>query len=264
MTRQQLITLLTDFGNRDSYVGAMKGVIAARAPEARVVDICHEVPPQDVQRAGIIWSEALPFFPPGAVHVAVVDPGVGGRRRILAAEARGSYFLAPDNGLLGYVLRAGKARRVVEVRNRKCFLPDVSSTFHGRDIFAPVAAGLCQGLELESLGPPARSYLRRSLPREQRRRRRGATEARGVVLYVDGFGNAVTNLAPAAGVRLVRLEAGSIVFPRLARSYDEVGPGEALVLVGSSGRIEVAVNLGSAAALLGLRQGDPVRAVWRS
>jgi S-adenosylmethionine hydrolase len=262
-----LITLLTDFGTRDAYAGAMKGVIAGIAPAARVIDITHEVPPQDIRAAGLVWSQAVRYFPAGAIHVAVVDPGVGSRRRILAFEARGSIFLAPDNGLIGHVLRRREIRRAVRVTRREHFLPAVSSTFHGRDIFAPVAARLALGLPLSALGPPARSHRREELPRMRVRRPSGGATGRlradGEVIHIDVFGNAVTNLLPLAGRRLLRLEVGSAAIEGLSPSYAAARRGKPLAIIGSAGFIEVSINRGSAARELGLRVGAPVRAVWR-
>lgn len=267
------ISLLTDFGDRDGYVGAMKGVIASLAPAVSVIDICHAVPPQDLLHAGLIWRSVVRFFPRGSVHVGVVDPGVGTERRILAFDALGSVFLAPDNGLIGLVLQKREVRRVVAVKDRRYFLPEVSSTFHGRDIFAPVAARIATGLDLESLGRPVRSYRRQTLPRPRRRRvgpRSGATtgrrttvEERGEVMYVDRFGNVVTNIPPREGVRLKRMEAArSHCFDRVEPTYGSVPAGTALLLVGSLGFLEIAVNRGSAARDLDLRPGDRVVAVW--
>ena len=266
MADRPIITLLTDFGLEDAYVGVLKGVIARWAPDALVIDICHAVPPQDIRRAGLIWAAAIPWFPPGTIHVAVVDPGVGGRRKILAFEGKGAVFLAPDNGLVGYVLQKRQVKRVVEVRRRALFLEPVSSTFHGRDIFAPVAARLATGLDLSALGPSCRRHLREELPRSRARRlhRKGREllEVRGEIVYVDRFGNAVTNLQPPEGLRLERLEVGGSSFPRMAGAYAEAPPGSPLVILGSMGTLEVAVNQGRAVDLLSLRLGDRVTAAW--
>jgi hypothetical protein len=244
----------------------MKGVLATLAPEARVVDISHEVPPQDVLRAGLVWRASVPYFPRGSIHVAVVDPGVGGRRRIAAFEARGSLFLAPDNGLIGYLFPARAIRRAVHVSRREFFLETVSATFHGRDIFAPVAARLARGLPLEALGPALESYEREALPRPRRRRvelgGKRYLEESGCIIYVDRFGNAATNLIPARCFRLRELRLGGRRFTRLGRTYADGKPGEPVLLVGSTGHLEVAVNRGSAATTMGLKLGDGVLALW--
>lgn len=262
-----LITLLTDFGLEDAYVAAVKGVILGIAPGARIVDITHSIAPQDVRGAGFVLGQAAPWFPAGTVHVAVVDPGVGTRRRILAVEARGQVFLAPDNGLLGLAVPRRDVRRVFEVRRGALSLPAVSATFHGRDIFAPVAARLALGLPLEKVGPPLAVPPWRGLPVARTRwlGRPGAAdlEMRGEVLHVDVYGNAVTSLTRPPGARLARLEAGDHVIVRLARTYAEGRAGVPLALMGSSGRLEVALQGSSAAATLGLAPGLRVKAIWR-
>lgn len=248
----------------------MKGVIASLAPDVPVIDICHAVPPQDVLHAGLTWRSATPFFPRGSVHVGVVDPGVGTSRRILAFAARGSVFLAPDNGLIGLVLGRREVRRVIAVTEKRYFLPEISSTFHGRDIFAPVAARIATGLDLSALGREVRSYRRQTLPTPRRRRlqgasagRRQAVEERGEVIYVDVFGNAVTNIQPRPGARLKRVEtAKSRPFDRIEAAYGSVPGGTALLLIGSLGFLEIAVNRASAARELDLRRGDRVVALW--
>lgn len=261
-----IVTLLTDFGVRDSYVGAMKGVLASLAPGVPVVDLCHELPPQDVLRAGLVWCDAVRYFPAGCIHVAVVDPGVGTRRRLLAVEARGSCFLAPDNGLLGLVLARHEVRRIHAITNKSLFLEEVSRTFHGRDIFAPVAARLATGLELGSVGPRLRSYQRIEEPKAHRRSVRingkAALEERGEVVHIDAFGNAILNLRPLSRRRLIALRIGRLELKRTRTTYGDVAPGGELLLVGSSGRLEIAVNQGNAAVELGIRVGERVTALW--
>jgi len=265
-TRSGVITLLTDFGLDDGYVAAVKGVIASLAPDARVIDVCHRIPAHDVRRGGIVWASAVPYFPPGTVHVAVVDPGVGTARRILAVEARGSIFLAPDNGIIGHVASRREIRSSVEVRAKKYFLPRVSATFHGRDVFAPVAARLASGLAVEALGPPRRPTSWDALPSPRRRTvargGRRVVEDRGEIVLTDGFGNAVTNLRPPEGRRLESLVAGGLTLRGLHRAYGEAPEGAPLVLVGSTGHVEIAVNRGRASEALQLRVGDRVTATW--
>lgn len=260
-----IITLLTDFGDRDGYVASMKGVLATHAPEVTVVDICHAVAPQDLLHAGVVWSAAIPYFPPGCVHVGVVDPGVGSARRILAVEVCDSIFLVPDNGLVGYVARREEIVRVIEVRERRFFLEAVSTTFHGRDIFAPVAARLALGLHPAKLGPAVDDFELRSLPTSSRRTVCAdpfGVEETGEVIDVDTFGNITTNLRPSPGRRFVRLKIADFESDRLATTYSDVAVGESLVLVGSTGFLEIAVRGGSAGFQLGVQVGADVRVEW--
>lgn len=265
--RRAVISLLTDFGLRDAYVGAMKGAIARLAPDALVVDISHEVPPQDILSGGLIWAAAVPYFPEGSVHVAVVDPCVGTRRRVLAVEARGCVFLAPDNGILGCVLEEREIEGCYDVRRRSLFLRPVSRTFHGRDIFAPVAARIACGLPPREVGPATRPAVWMRLPRPRARVRSEGleirVEERGAILAFDAFGNAITNLRPRPGFRLARLRTGLVEVRRLSRTYADAEPGGAVALEGSSGYLEVAVREGSAERELALRRGQTVVAEWR-
>ncbi|HEX5972783.1 MAG TPA: SAM-dependent chlorinase/fluorinase [Gemmatimonadaceae bacterium] len=241
-----IITLLTDFGTTDGYVGEMKGVLCSGAPEATLVDITHEVAAQDVDGARLVVARYWRRFPVGTVHLVVVDPGVGGARAAIAVESEGRFLVGPDNGVLSPALLHGGARCVE--------LPvpaGASATFHGRDLFAPAAAALVRGTSLDSLGQPRRSPVVLRTP-EPTRREDGTIA--GVVITVDRFGNAVTNLlswrSGTVGVHGHRLP--------LVRTYGDVAPGHAAALVGSSGLVEIAVRNGSAAATLGLKRGDAV------
>ena len=259
--RPPIISLLTDFGLEDIYVGVMKGVIASIAPEARVIDICHGVRPQDVAGGGFRWAAAVPFFPPASIHVAVVDPGVGGPRRIAAVRARGSIFLAPDNGLLGFVAKEEEVEEAVEVRDSRFFLTRVSTTFHGRDIFAPVAARLALGLPLGRLGPPAGPLAPAPVRPAEVVPSPGGTLLAGRIVDIDNFGNCITNIpVPEEGLRDIRV--GRRRFYRTAVTYGVGSVGEPLAVIGSSGFLEIAVNRGRADRALGLRRGMRVTA-WR-
>ncbi len=251
------ITLTTDFQPADPYVGMMKGVILARAPEARIVDLAHGIPQGNVLRAALVLLDSRGFFPTGTVHVAVVDPGVGTERRALAARAGGQFFLAPDNGVLWELLRGG-AEELRAVERRDVLLEEISGTFHGRDVFAPAAAYVARGGSLAGLGPEVRpdDIARLEIPRSVRRERLVA----GEVLYADGFGNLVTNVL---GEDLARLQgrvratlAGRQA--RLADAYADGEKGELLALWGSSGRLEFAVKGGSAAGRFNLGAGAEV------
>lgn len=250
------VTLLTDFGPKDTYVGIMKGVIATIAPQAVVEDLSHGVRPQDVAEAAFLLASAYRYFPPGTIHVAVVDPGVGSARAILAMEFGGFRFVAPDNGLLGGVLRGRAPTRMVRVEEARYFLQPVSATFHGRDILAPVAAHLAAGVSVDQLGPPHDAHCPAPWP-APRQTQKGWE---GEIIHVDHFGNCVTNFVPGE-----RAPHGVVVLPGDRRvavhgHYAAVASGEALAVVGSSGYLELAVRDGSAESLPGLGRG--ARLTW--
>ena len=260
-----VITLLTDFGLKDPYVGVMKGVILSIAPAARIVDITHGVDGQDVLGAAYVLASAFPFFPKNSVHAAVVDPGVGSDRKIVAVSMAGQICLAPDNGVLSLLYDAWPVEKAVYVENPRYFLPDVSATFHGRDVFAPVAARLWAGLAMEELGPPvlASNLARIDLPEPKA----DDTGISGRVIWVDGFGNLVTDISaalldrfcPEKDRRRLVIRAKGVLINGLASCYARVPEGALLALVGSGGRLEISVNKGSAARVSGLGAGDAVR-----
>ncbi|HEY7138940.1 MAG TPA: SAM-dependent chlorinase/fluorinase [Methylomirabilota bacterium] len=251
-----VVTLLTDFGLDDAYVGTVKGVLLSINPRARLVDLTHAVPPQDIRRGALLLEAAWRFFPRGTVHLAIVDPGVGGARRPIAVAAGGHYFVGPDNGLLGFCFDLPGARGVVLADPRYHRRP-VSRTFHGRDVFAPAAAHCSRGVRLGSFGPPLRRPVR--LPEPASRRRGGRME--GEVLLADRFGNLLTSLEgrdlPGPVARGI-LRIGGARVRGLARTYAE-RPRHALgAVIDSSGRVEVFVRDGSARRRLGLGPGAPV------
>lgn len=259
----RVITLLTDFGLEDGYVAAMKGVIAGVAPEARVVDVTHLVPPQDVAFARFRLLTVAPFFPPGTIHLVVVDPGVGTARRAVAIQCRsGSCLVGPDNGVLTAALEADPPLRAVELTDVRFWrTASPSSTFHGRDLFAPVAAHLARGVPLEVLGQPLATE--RLVTLELLPLRTLPSGAEGAVQAVDRFGNLISNV-PGALLPDGSAWRTSIAGRTLpgARTYGEVPPGEGLALVGSHGFVEVAVNRGDARRALGAGIGDPVQIRW--
>lgn len=254
----QPIVLLTDFGTRDWCVAALKGVVLSRARGAPLVDLTHEVPPQDVVSGAFVLAAAVPWFPAGTVFLAVVDPGVGSDRALLAAQADGRYFVGPDNGILALSLQQAGRRTVVRLTNRRYWLKTISRTFHGRDILAPVAAYLARGGSLARLGPPCRSITRLSLPPVGRRGR----TVRGTIVHIDAFGNLVTNLVaaewlpPVARHRVV-LRCRDHRAP-VVSSYADGRRHQLIAVVGSLGLIELAVRERSAARLLGAARGDAV------
>ena len=247
-----IVTLTTDFGLGDHYVGAVKGVIAGIAPGIRVIDISHGIPAHDVAEGAFAIAQAWRYFPPGSVHVVVIDPGVGSSRRALAAAAGGHLFVAPDNGVLSQVFEQEPNRELRAIDLRHGLAP-VSRTFHGRDLFAPVAARLASGMEFAQVGPPLddAAMLPPSAPRN------GA----GRVLHVDGFGNVVTSfrrgdLPTGGGVRL-----GNLIVSEWADTYADAPGAAPFLITGSSGYVEVSVNRGSAASLAGVRAGAEVSAI---
>lgn len=252
---QPIVTLLTDFGLDDAYVGMMKGVVHQRAPRAAMVDLTHAIGPQDVRSAGYTLADSWRFFPPGTIHVAVVDPGVGSERPILAARVEGQTLLAPDNGLLTAVFEQAAPTELRQVSNKDVFLKTISQTFHGRDIFAPTAGALAGGMALEDVGPPTETWVTLDLPKP---RVDDAGVVRGEVVAVDHFGNLITNVpGPMLPLR-PRVSIADRAIDRLSRSYAESEPGELLAIVSSAGRLEVAKNRGSAAAELGAGVGEPI------
>jgi len=252
-----IITLLTDFGTRDAFVGTMKGVILSINPEARIVDLSHEIEAHRIEAAAFVLKTSYAYFPEGTVHVVVVDPGVGSSRRALAVRAGGYVFVAPDNGVLAYIYRDHPTGEAFELTNRRYFLPELSATFHGRDVFAPVAAHLSRGVSVEELGRRIEVFVRGEV---QEPRRRG-NQIEGHIIYVDGFGNLITDIPREMVEDLLRHRPFRIVLPsveihRIATSYFEGQPGEPMAVVGSAGYLEIALNLQSAAQVLGLNVGD--------
>lgn len=251
-----IVTLLTDFGHAEPYVGQVKGALLTIAPGATIVDLTHAVPPQDVATAAFLLATAVEAFPAGTIHVGVVDPGVGSPRRAIAlATRRGDTLVGPDNGLLWpAVERLGGLLRAVELSERRYWRSaPTSGTFHGRDIFGPAAGHLAGGVSLAALGlPVAEAELTRyEVPR--------AVGEHGEVLYVDTYGNLVTSLVPRPDERIERVALR--VGDHLAQGapfYAAVAPGRLLVVVGSDGWLEIASRDGSAAAVTGARRGTRV------
>lgn len=266
-----VLTLTTDFGLDDAYVAAMKGVILSIAPDVRMVDVSHGIAAQDVMGAAFVLRGAAPHFPSGTVHLAVVDPGVGTERRAIAARIGGQTFVGPDNGLFSLLLDPGSGAgqvnepEAIVTLDRPAFwrTPEPSATFHGRDIFAPVAAHLADGRALDEVGTPTDALKRlhwvQPLSDEQ--------GLRGWVVHVDRFGNAVTNipgglLEEALQGRGLKCYVGSTILEGVHRTYGEVEEGEPVALVGSSGHLEISVNGGSAARLLSIQKGGAVNIVF--
>jgi S-adenosylmethionine hydrolase len=258
-----VITLTTDFGTGSPYVAAMKGVILSINPWATVVDLTHDVRPQDVRQGALVLDDVTGRFPPESVHVAVVDPGVGTDRAIVYAKIGHRHFVAPDNGLLSRVARRIPPSKIVRIANPEQWLQPVSATFHGRDIMAPVAARLSSGLDPDQLGPPHERLVMLDWPEPAVSP--GVIE--GEVLDVDSFGNLVTNigsdlLAHVLADQHPRIQLGEHQVKGILTTYGDRPRGTLVALVGSTGRLELAIVGGSAASTLGASVGDRVAVRW--
>ncbi len=255
-----LITLTTDFGLADGYVGTMKGVILGIAPTATIVDISHHIAPQDVREAAYTLYAAAPYFPQDTIHVVVVDPGVGGERRAIALRTPQAAFVAPDNGVLSYVVEGHKVEERVNLTNSRCHLSPVSRTFHGRDVFAPAAAHLARGVPLAELGQPLTEIVTFPLPRPQIRPDGTLV---GQIIHIDRFGNLITSIRAADLASHPRMGEGVIEIKGqrirgISNSYAEMEAGNLLTIVGSSDHLEIAASGGSASQALAAKVGDEV------
>jgi S-adenosyl-L-methionine hydrolase (adenosine-forming) len=253
-----IITLTTDFGLSDHYAGAMKGVILSISPRARIVDISHQVGAFEIAEAAFLIAQSYRSFPKKTVHVVVVDPGVGTARRPILAEAAGQCFIAPDNGVLGMIF-AREPHKVRIISNDRYFRQPVSRTFHGRDIFSPVAAHLTKGVPPARMGKVIHDYLRPNFGVPERTGKHVWT---GIILKIDHFGNVITNFRladfPQLAARPFELAAGPHIVSKLAGSYAAAEPGELFAIEGSSGYLEISVNQASAAKVLGCAAGAPI------
>jgi S-adenosyl-L-methionine hydrolase (adenosine-forming) len=249
-----IITLTTDFGQRDSFVGAMKGVILGIAPGVRIVDLAHEINGGDIRAAAFALMTAAPFFPAGTIHLVIVDPGVGSARRAIAIRCNQATFLGPDNGVLSWAIKDKGSLEVRSLQNPAIRLPRLSATFHGRDLFAPAAAWLAQGRPFAEIGPELNDFHRLDWPK--------ATPVAGgwqtEIIYVDVYGNAITALSGDQAA-----ERQSVILPGERRVsiepfYSAVSRGSPLAVVGSSGLLEIAIHGGDAAKTFNLRPGTQV------
>lgn len=261
MAKQPLVTLLTDFGTADPYVAAMKGVILRACPSAKIVDISHDVPPQDVTAAALVLAQAAPYFPSDTLHVVVVDPTVGTDRRILVGRFAEQLFLFPDNGVITFVAQTMAMQTLAVVRAAE-YAADTSAsmTFHGRDLFAPLAGQILNGLEIARLGPQPSTYKTLELPRPVDQ----GNCLVGQVIYADRFGNLISNI-PAEAIRRRWPDTGRLIVRcagqdvgQLHGTYAQAPEGSALALFNSMGLLEVAVNRGSAARRLSAGVGSEV------
>jgi S-adenosylmethionine hydrolase len=253
-----LVTLTTDFGSGSPYVAALKGVLLGINPQARLLDLAHNVPAQDVRYTSFFLRACIPYFPPETLHVVVVDPGVGTERAVLYVEVGRQRLLVPDNGCWTALAEQRSPDVVLRLAEPGYWRPHVSATFHGRDIFAPVAGHLSRGLDPHLLGPPATDWVRLTTPAPQL----GEEVVAGEVIFVDGFGNLLTNIPGEAldrwAGRPLRVRVSDEEVRRRVRTYGEAEPGTAVVLISSLNTLEVAVCQGSAAVRLNADVGSPV------
>jgi S-adenosylmethionine hydrolase len=255
----QIVTLTTDFGLKDPFVAEMKAVILSICPTAIIVDVTHEVEKFNIRMGAYMLASAAPYFPEGTVHVAVVDPGVGTQRRQIIVQSKRNFFVGPDNGLLILAAEAQGIKRMYEITSRRLMLPHVSSTFHGRDIFAPAAAHLANGVPPEDFGPEITDAVKPGFTKVTRDKDTLA----GEVLHVDGFGNIITNIRAKdlADFKegMVQAEFSSHRLQlKVSRTYAEAKPQEALALIGSHNYLEIALNQGNAAAKFHAKAGDKI------
>jgi hypothetical protein len=248
------IALLTDFGTSDWFAASMKGAILCIDPDAAIIDITHEIPAGDIPSAAFCLLSCYSYFPAGTVFVVVVDPGVGSKRPAIALSAGGYFFVAPDNGVLSPTAENHSNIRIRSIENPACMRLPVSTTFHGRDIFAPAAAHISRGFEFDDLGPVQETMVRCALPVAEEH----GTMVRGAILYIDRFGNLISNITPAlVSCSNARVRVAGTSIP-VCSCYADVAEGQLLAVVGSSGFIEISVNQGNAAAQFGIKVGDTV------
>lgn len=259
-----VVTLITDFGLQGEYSGAMKGAILKVNPCCQVVDITHQIGPQDVLEASFVLKNTYLYYPPGTIHVVVVDPGVGTRRRPVVLRKNGHFFVGPDNGVFTFVLSEKGRTEGYEVARKDFSLSPLSNTFHGRDIFAPVAGHLSLGMDPNLLGPRARDFVRVEWPKPQVK----GKKLLGRVLWADAFGNLITNISREEYGRLLKdrllqIKGKGWRIDRIHCTYSEGQRGQPMALFGSAGLLEISMNLGSAKQALGLKSGDPLTITLR-
>jgi S-adenosylmethionine hydrolase len=262
MPDHPIITFTSDFGSREHYVGAVKGVLLGVCPNATIVDISHDVGSHDLLEAAFVIAAAYPFFPTRTVHLVVVDPTVGSTRRGIIACTESAYFVAPDNGVLSLVYAQEPAVRVIAIEADHYFRKPVSATFHGRDVFGPVAGRLAAGTDFENFGPPITDYVKFALPPV---RKIAENKLEGIVLHIDKFGNAITNITPAEVRRLTGLDASPGVvringkeITSYRHYYTEANADDFFSLLGSTGYYEIAASKKPAARLLEIKRGNKV------
>lgn len=258
---RKIITLTTDFGLQDYYVSAMKGVVLSIMPRVRLIDVSHQIPAHDIMAGAWALKNAAPLFPPGTVHLVVIDPGVGTQRKPVALQIRDQFFVGPDNGIFS-LLTEDQNFTAVELSNPAFWQPNPSSTFHGRDIFAPVAAHLCNGTKLSELGSPLDQMqtYRWASPIADR------DGIQGWIIHIDRFGNLITNISASLIEEVtqgqpLKLYVGNTILNEIVNTFGSVVDGEPAAYIGSSGMLEIAINKGNAQQMLGIQKGAQISLV---
>lgn len=258
-----IITLLSDFGLKDPYVAEMKAVILSICPEVRIVDISHEVEKFNIRMGALVLASAAPYFPRNTVHLAVVDPGVGTKRRSVIFQTNRSLYVGPDNGLLVLSAQADRIKHVYQITDERYLLPKVSRTFHGRDVFAPAAAHLTCGIKPKAFGTEIKDYVKPSFAEPTVR----GLEISGEVLHIDSFGNIITNISAGLLQETHAIEGSPlkvelrrrITTLKLCRAYGEAPAGTPLSIIGSHNFLEISINIGNAGEKFGVKVGEPVK-----
>jgi S-adenosylmethionine hydrolase len=243
---KRIITLTTDFGLDDHYVGAMKGVILGINPDALITDITHEIPKYDIFKAAFTARNIYPYFPKETIHIVVVDPGVGSERKPIAVQTEKGVFIGPDNGVFSFILEENKDINIIEITNPEYMLEETSNTFHARDIFAPAAAHISLGVDINELGPGIESPVLLDFPEPTI----SEDEIIGEVVYTDSFGNLITNIPGDFIEGYSKIHIDKFIIDSVASSYQDAGKGALLAIIGSSGFLEISVNRGSASELI--------------
>jgi S-adenosylmethionine hydrolase len=256
MKPNSIITLTTDFGDKDGYVGAVKGVLLKINPQIKIVDITHDISPFNILEGTLILNSFYQFFPRGTIHLVVVDPGVGGKRKGILIQTDNYFFVGPDNGIFSLILENEKIREIIGITNSEYFLQKPSSTFHARDIFAPVSAYLSLGVKPQEFGSLSRECYKLKLPQPKFRENR----LKGEIIYVDRFGNLISNIRSELlpDEKRIQVKIGQRRIKGLSRFYAERKEGELIALIGSSNFLEIAVNQGNAQRLLKAKTGDKI------
>jgi len=257
--RSPIVTLLTDFGSKDHFAGILKGVILNINPSVEIVDISHNITPYNITEGAIILNQAFSYFPKGTIHIAVIDPGVGTDRKPILVVDKNYFFIGPDNGIFGLVYNRLKEFNVFKITNHLFFLKSISATFHGRDIFAPVAAHLSTGVPPSEMGPEITNYKSLSIPLPSIK----SKNINGNIIYIDGFGNLVTNIHRRCIQKIkkessLKIKIGGKIITKVSPNYQSVSRGNLLALIGSSEMVEIAVREGNACKMLGAKEGDDV------